>query len=433
VIGAAFGASQAGILVAVIVLVACSGLLAVAETSLVSITKARARSLAEDGRRSAKTLERLVDNPQNFLGPVLFLVLVCQLVAATLVTVIATTLFGSGKGSVAAVVFEIVVIFLVAESIPKNWAVQRVDRAALLSAPIISALIAFPPIRAVSSLMRSITDFVVPLEESEAQPDVTESELLAMADVAFEADVIEAEERVLLNSIIEFGDTIVREVMVPRPDVVAVESTLTCEAVLERAIGSGLSRIPIYTTSIDDITGVAFTRDLVKASWAKRGDEPVSAHAREPRYVPETKRVAPLLREMQREQFHLAVVVDEYGVTAGIVTLEDLIEELVGEIEDEYDHGAPEIETISPDEMLIPGEMAIDEVNEVLDVELPEGDWDTIGGLVFHLAGHVPREGDRIVAGPYDLVVERVQGRRIRKIRLIRTASAADAVEERSS
>lgn len=428
-IAATFGAGQAVMLVAVVLLVACSGLLAIAETSLVSITKARARSLVEDGRRSARSLERLVDNPENFLGPILFLVLVCQLVAATLVGVIAKSLFG-GAGVAAGIVFEIFVIFLVAESIPKNWAVQRVDRAALLSAPIVSALITFLPIRAVSSLMRRITHLVVPVDASASSSEVTESELLALAGVAAEADVIEEEERDLLTSIIEFGDTIVREVMVPRPDVVAVEMSMTCRAVLELAISSGLSRIPVFASSVDDITGVVLSRDLVKASWEHLDDEPVRARAREPRYVPETKRVAPLLREMQQEQFHLAVVVDEYGVTAGIVTLEDLIEELVGEIADESDRDAPRLERVSEDELVIPGQMAIDEVNEVLDVDLPEGDWDTVGGLAFHLRGQVPREGDRIAVGPYDLVVERVQGRRIRTVRLIRREHAEIAREE---
>jgi putative hemolysin len=429
VIAASFGAAQAVELVAVVVLVGCSGLLAIAETSLVSISKARARSLVEDGRRSARSLERLVDNPENFLGPILFLVLVCQLVASSLVGVIADTLFGVA-GFAVAIVFEVFVIFLVAESIPKNWAVQRVDRAALMSAPIVTALIAFLPIRAVSSVMQRITNLVVPADESASNSEVTESELLAMAGVAAEADVIEEEERDLLTSIIEFGDTIVREVMVPRPDVVAVETSMTCRAVLELAISSGLSRIPVFQTSVDDITGVVLSRDLVKASWNHLDDQPVSTRAREPRYVPETKRVAPLLREMQQEQFHLAVVVDEYGVTAGIVTLEDLIEELVGEIADESDRDAPRLERVSDDELVIPGQMSIDEVNEVLDVNLPEGDWDTIGGLAFHLRGQVPREGDQITVGPYDLIVERVQGRRIRTVRLIRREHAEVGQEE---
>jgi CBS domain containing-hemolysin-like protein len=398
----------------------------------VSTTKARARSLVEGGHRSARALQRLVDDPEKFMNPVLLMVLVCQLVAATLVAEIADHLFGA-FGVAAALLFEIIVIFVAAESIPKYWAVSQPDRAALLSAPIIAALIAFPPIRSVASILNNIGRFVIRGDPASTQPDVTESELLALVDVAVESDVIEEEERALLSSIIEFGDTIVREVMVPRPDIVAVESRLSTGQVLERAIAVGLSRIPVYDDSVDDITGIAFTRDLVKAIRKDGEARPIGAYVRAAHYVPETKRVAPLLREMQREQFHLAIVVDEYGVTAGIVTLEDLIEELVGEISDEFDTEAPEIETLSGDELLVPGQMAIDEVNDVLDPPLPEGDWDTIGGLVFHLRGQVPQVGDQVVAGPYDLVVERVQGRRIRTIRLIKRAAINQAVEEKKA
>ena len=430
-IAAGFGATQAAILVAVVVLILFSGLLAIAETSLVSISKARARALGDDGHRAARTLERLIENPDNFLQPLLLLVLICQLVAATLVGVIAEQLFG-GLGVAEATVFEVVVIFVVAEAIPKHWAVQRVDRAALMSAPIVAALVAFPPVRAISAVLIGITHFFVPIDAAKTPPEVTESELLALAGVAVEADVIDEEERALLSAIIEFGDTVVREVMVPRPDIVAVESSTKTSAVLERALTAGYSRVPIYDESIDDVTGIAFTRDLTKAVRNSDDDPPVKVHARAARYVPETKRVAPLLREMQAEQFHFAVVVDEYGITAGIVTLEDLIEELVGEIADEFDTESPEIEHISADELLVPGPIAIDEVNDLLAPPLPKGDFDTVGGLVLHLRGQVPHEGDRIVTGPYELVVERVQGRRVRTIRIMRRISAEAAKRERS-
>ena len=426
---ATFGTSDGALLAAALILVAFSALLAIAETSLVSTTKARARSLVESGHRSARALQRLVDDPEKFMNPVLLMVLVCQLVAATLVAEIADHLFGA-FGVAAGLLFEIIVIFVAAESIPKYWAVSQPDRAALLSAPIIAALIAFPPIRSVASILNNIGRFVIRGDPASAQADVTESELLALADVAVESDVIEEEERALLSSIIEFGDTIVREVMVPRPDIVAAESKLSTGQVLEQAIAAGLSRIPIYDESVDDITGVAFTRDLVKAIRRDGESTPVSAYARKARYVPETKRVAPLLREMQRDQFHLAIVVDEYGVTAGLVTLEDLIEELVGEISDEFDTEAPEIETLQNGELLVPGQMAIDEVNDLVDPPLPEGDWDTVGGLVFHLRGQVPNDGDRVVAEPYDLVVERVQGRRIRTVRLIKHSPVDNDAEE---
>ena len=261
---------------------------------------------------------------------------------------------------------------------------------------------------------------------SEDEPDVTEDELLAMADVAVAEDVIEDEERELISSIIDFGDTIVREVMAPRPDVVAVEAHTPASEVLEVAMSAGLSRIPVYLESLDDVVGIAYTRDVVRAVREGGDDRPVSTFARPAHYVPETKRVAPLFREMQRDHFHLAVVVDEYGGTAGIVTLEDLLEELVGEITDEFDADDPMVEPLGDGAYRVSGRMAIDEVNELLGAELPVGDWDTVAGLFLHLLGHVPQEGESVEIDGYLLVAERVQRRRISLVRIARVATESD-------
>jgi CBS domain containing-hemolysin-like protein len=233
-------------------------------------------------------------------------------------------------------------------------------------------------------------------------------------------EAIESDERVLIHSIIEFGDTIVREVMVPRPDVVAVEESLETGAVLERAIEAGYSRIPVFNQSLDDVVGIAFTKDLIRAARSGKEHAPVSAVCRPANYVPETKRVAPLMREMQAGQFHLAVVIDEYGGTAGVVTLEDLIEELVGEIVDEFDVDEPLIVPLGGGQFRVSSKMAVDEVNEILGAELPTGDWDTIGGLVLAVSGHVPTEGESIEVDGHLLVAEKLQGRRIGSVRILR-------------
>lgn len=419
-----FSPGDIGLLVAVVVLLAISALLSLAETGLVRTSKARARSLVEAHRRGARSLLRLVEDPeQGYLAPVLFVVLVCQLVAATLVGIVADHAFGA-LGVAVATAFEVVVIFVVAEAVPKQWAVRNADRAALLTAPIVSALAQFPPIRVVSSLLIGLAGLITPHGGGE-QPDITESELLALADVAADEDVIEHEERELISSIIEFGDTVVREVMAPRPDIVAVEASVTVGEVLEKAISAGLSRIPVYEGTIDDIIGIAYTRDLMRAARDGGEQRPGRELVRPAHYVPETKRVAPLLREMQTQQFHLAVVVDEYGGTAGIATLEDLIEELVGEIADEFDTEDPMIEPIGDHAWRVAARMSVDEVNDLLDADLPVGDWDTIGGLLLHLRGQVPVEGEELRAGDFLLVAERVQGRRVRSVRLVRLPAQA--------
>jgi CBS domain containing-hemolysin-like protein len=413
-----FGATDAGLLGAVLVLIGLSAVLALAETSLVRTSQARARSLADQKRHGARSLRRLVERPEHFLSPLLLLVLICQLVAASLVGDEASHLFGA-LGLAVAIVFEVVIIFVFAEAIPKQWAVLHADRAALFAAPFVTTIVNFPPVRAVASLLIGLAHLVTPGHGSDIEPEVTESELLALADVAVDEEVIENEERELISSIIDFGDTIVREVMAPRPDVVAVEAATSASAVLERTMASGLSRIPVYATSLDDVVGVAYTRDVVRA--VHRGDEdlPIGSLCRPAHFVPETKRVAPLLREMQSEQFHLAVVVDEYGGTAGIVTLEDLLEELVGEIADEFDADDPLVEPLGGGAFVVSGRMALDEVNELLDADLPAGDWDTVAGLFLHLHGRVPAENESVAADDYTLVAERVQRRRIGKVRII--------------
>jgi CBS domain containing-hemolysin-like protein len=417
-LAATFRASDGGLLAAVVVLIGLSAVLALAETSLVRTSQARARSLEEQQRHGARSLRRLVEHPEHFLAPLLLLVLVCQLVAASLVGDEAAHLHGV-LGLVFAIIVEIVLIFVFAEAVPKQWAVRHPDRAALFAAPFVTTIINFPPVRVVASLLIGLARLVTPGHGRDVEPEVTESELLALADVAVDEDVIENEERELISSIIDFGDTIVREVMAPRPDVIAVEAGTTAGTVLERAMASGLSRIPVYRATLDDVVGIAYTRDVVRAVRAGREERPIGQLSRPAHFVPETKRVAPLLREMQAEQFHLAVVVDEYGGTAGIVTLEDLLEELVGEIADEFDADDPLIEPLAGGVLVVSGRMALDEVNEILDADLPTGDWDTVAGLFLHLYGRVPAENESVAADGYTLVAERVQRRRIGKVRII--------------
>ncbi len=230
-----------------------------------------------------------------------------------------------------------------------------------------------------------------------------------MADVAVEGDVIETEERALIHSIIEFGDTVVREVMVPRTDMVAIATDETVEAALERALDAGFSRLPAVEQQIDDVAGVAHIRDMVLAVRAGQGGEPVGRHLRAAHFVPETKRVSALMREMQAEKFHLAVVVNEYGGTAGLVTLEDLIEELVGEIVDEFDVEETPVEHLASGELRVSARLGVDEINDLIDASLPTGAWDTVGGLVFDLLGHVPVAGESVTADGLRLVVDRVE------------------------
>jgi putative hemolysin len=414
------------LIVVVLVLLAASAILALAETSLVRMSPAKARALVDDGRRGAKVLVRLTENPQGFLNPVLLLVLICQLVVATLVGILAAHWFGAW-GVVAATVFEIVVIFVLGEAVPKNWAVHHPERAALFSAPLVAGLVRFWPVRMVSGALIGLANLLIGEQGQYLGSGVTESELLAMADVALEGDVIETEERALIHSIIEFGDTVVREVMVPRPDMVTIGADETVEAVLERALEVGFSRMPVVEQQGDDVVGLAYTKDMIRTVRSGKGEDPVRSHVRIAHFVPETKRVSDLMREMQAETFHLAIVVDEYGGTAGLVTLEDLIEELVGEIVDEFDVEEAQVEELGGGELRVSARLPVDEVNDLIHASLPTGPWDTVGGLVFDLLGHVPAAGESVTVDGMQLVVDRVNGRRIERVRIVPMAGARPA------
>jgi CBS domain containing-hemolysin-like protein len=404
-------------IVSVGVLWGTAAFIAMSETALTRITPIKAVAMEEEGRRGAARLRRLVQHPERFLTPVLLLVLLCHLVAATLLGIVVDRHFG-GAVLVAFTVGQVAFVFVFCESMPKTWAVQHTERAALLTAPLIAALVAFPPIRILARGLISITNVLLPGKGLKRGPFVSEEELLAMADVAADEEVIEREERTLIRQVIEFGDTVVREVMVPRTDMLAVEGhARICDAV-ELVINSGKSRIPVYDQGIDDVIGIVYARDLLKAEREGRGDEEVRTLGREAHFVPETKRVAELMREMQREKFHIAVVVDEYGGTAGLVTLEDLIEELVGEIVDEYDVEDAKWERLANGDYRVDARMPLDEVNELLSADLPDGDWDTVGGLLYSELGHVPTQGESVQVDGRRLTAEKVEGRRIERVRI---------------
>jgi putative hemolysin len=415
-----------GILIVIIaLLLAGSGVLAMSETSLVRMNKIKAKALVDERRRGARQLARLVENPANFLNPILLLVLICQLVSATLVGLVAEHLLG-GLGVIFGAVFEVVVIFVFFEAVPKNWAVLNEDRAALLSAPLISALLRFPPIRWLSSLLIGLANWIIgapdPDDDAFPQTFITDSELKAMADVAHEEKVIEKEERTFIHSVIDFGDTVTREVMVPRPDMRTIEADASVEAALEAALAAGFSRIPVEQDGIDDIIGVAYAKDLVRAERAGKADQPVLESMREAVFVPESKEVSALLRDMREKKFHMAIVVDEYGGTAGLVTLEDLLEELVGDITDEFDVDEPGVERLDDGSVVVDGGYSVDDAGELLDADLPTGSWDTVGGLILDRLGRVPDPGDSVEVDGFRLTALNVRGRRIGRVRIDPTA-----------
>jgi putative hemolysin len=391
---------------------------AIAETALNRISRVKAQAIADSrGTKSAQALLRLVAHPERFITPLLVTVTVLQMGQAFLTTLLANDLFG-GWGVAVGFVLNVVVFFVLTEAVPKTWAVLTAERAALLTARPTEWLVSFPPLRLVSRALIVFTNVLVPGKGLKEGPFVSEQELLGIVGAAADDEVIEHEERELIESIIEFGDTVVREVMVPRPDMLIVDNDASVTAALDLAIANGVSRLPVHGSAGDDIVGLAYTKDLIRVEREGRGDEPVLDLARKVRFVPENMPVSRLMREMQRDKFHLAIVADEYGAIAGLVTLEDCLEELVGEIVDEYDVEDVDIERLPNGDYLVDGGTPVEDINELLDVTMPNEDWDTVGGFIFSTLEHVPDVGESVDHEGWRFLVDEMDGRRIRLVRI---------------
>ncbi|MFO7589336.1 MAG: hemolysin family protein [Acidimicrobiia bacterium] len=413
------------ILLLVVVLFLFSIVLAVAEMAFARMSRIRALALEEEGRKGAARLARLLEQPERTINTLLLLVLVSQLTTASLLGVLLERQAGA-SGVVIGLLLQIVLFFVIGEVAPKTYAIQHTDRAALALSGFLSAITNFPPLLALSRALIGLANILLPGKGIKAGPFVTEEDLRTMADVAASEESIEREERQLIHSIFEFGDTLVREVMLPRPDMIAIEADATVEEAVERAIEGGFSRIPAYEETTDNIVGLVYLKDLVRRARAGAEREPVRASLRKAVFVPEQKHVAELLREMQSQQFHMAIVVDEHGGTAGLVTLEDLLEEIVGEITDEYDVEGPGVERLADGSLRVPGRLPVSDLSEELGMEIPDTEWDTVAGLVFNLLGHVPEEGETVGFQGLEFAAERVQGRRIATVAIRRTPANAD-------
>ena len=333
-------------LLGILILLGCLIVLSIAEMGLSRVSKPKAQALADSGARGGVALLSLVTHPERWVNPLLLSVNVCQTVQATLTGVVAGRLFGPA-GVAVGVVLNVVVFFVFAEAVPKTYAILHSDRAALSTSRLTAILVGFYPLRKMSQGLIGLTNIVVKGKGLEQGPFIGEQEFLGMVEAAVEDEVIEHEERALIESIIEFGDTIVREIMRPRPDIVSVNSGETLDMALDEAFEHGVSRLPVMRNDEEDnvdVLGIVYAKDIMKAIRAGLGAEPVDSLVRNAVVIPENKPVAKLMREMQRDHFHMAIVADEYGSITGLVTLEDCLEELVGEIVDEHDDEDPEVQ-----------------------------------------------------------------------------------------
>ena len=417
---------------ALVVLVLAAAFFAASEAALVGVSRLRARGMLERGLKRAQAVMELVDDRNKFLTSILVANTIVLLAADSL----STYLFiqaGVPYAPVVSTVIMTVTLLLFGEIIPKTVAVSDTDRWALRLAPWMQriAWLLTPVVKTFLFLTDLlIRPFGVPAHAR--QIFVTEEDIRTLINVGAEQKVLEEQEREMIHSIIEFGDTIVREVMTPRRDVVAVSIDDSPRRALDLVIAEGYSKLPVYEESKDDIIGVVHDRELlISLANGTLSTTPLRQLQRPVAHVPENKKIAELLREMQRDKFSMAIVVDEYGGTAGLVTMEDLLEEIVGEIRDEHDEGEEEaIRIVSQDEALVDAGTNIEDVNAKLGTHLPHEEFETIGGYTVGLFGRLPSEGDEVTAedGHTRLKVDRTRGKRILTVRVY-TNGASHGIE----
>ncbi len=394
--------------------------LSLAEMSLSQLTKPRAAALAEKGAKSGKALVRLAAEPTMWVNPLLLTVNVCQTVQATLMGIVAGRLFGPA-GVAVGVVINVMLFFVLAEAVPKTYALLNPVRGATTTARPISLLVRFWPLRAASTVLIKLTNVIVKGEGLKQGPFIGEQEFLGIVEAAAQESVIEHEERELIESIIEFGDTVVREIMVPRPDAMFIDSDLTITQALDKAVEDGFSRLPVLRKDdddVDDVVGIVYVKDLVIAERKGNGNSPITGLIREVEVVPENKLVADLMRSMQAKKFHMVMVADEYGIIVGLATLEDCLEELVGEIVDEHDDEDLSLQTLANGDYIVVGSMPISRLNDELELKVPESEYDTIGGFIFGMLGHVPVQGESVDFDGWRISTETLDGRRIQQVRI---------------
>jgi putative hemolysin len=432
-------------LVIIGLLIFLNALFVLAEIALVTARKSRLQQLAEEGSTGARRVARLLDRPGEFLAVIQLGITFIGFLAAAFAgqSLVASfesslePLFGASAGLVALLIVTTIislVTIVFGELVPKALGIAHAERFAIAFARPVQVLgKVFAPIVWVLTRLTNVITRLMGVKDVD-RDRITTDELMILVERGGEQGIIEAEEEQMIGAVLELGQRRVHEVMIPRIDIVGLPVTATLDTIVDTIVEEGHSRIPVYEDTVDNIVGILYAKDLLP--YLKGTDNPpqVRSMVRAPLFVPESMLVDDLLHSLQRRKVHIAIVLDEYGGTAGLVTIEDLLEEIVGDIQDEYDVEEPMIVALSDDEARIDGRAAVDDLAEHFDIELDPTDreeYDTVGGLVYHRIGTVPKVGDEIdVDGLLRLTVESTDGRRVAKVLAVRLRSAEEAAAD---
>ncbi|MCC7354058.1 MAG: HlyC/CorC family transporter [Anaerolineae bacterium] len=426
---------EASLLVGLLLLfLLLAAFVAAAEVALASVSRLRVRQMTEAGVSQARVAQMLLSDPARFLSTLMTLKALAFVGTAGTISLIAWRNKTGWPGMILAWLGT-VLLLLITQIAPRARSLRNPETFALyLSGPVqFFATILTPvtaPLRYLGGRLRGHN---ADAKEPEESLFLSEDGLRFLLNVAEEESIIEEEEREMIGSILELGDTLVREVMVPRPDIAAVEVDTPLHEAVDVVLNAGHSRIPVYKERIDNIVGILYAKDLLRALHDGPTDRSLSTLLRPAYFIPESKKVDELLEDLQQRRVHIAIVVDEYGGTAGLVTIEDLVEEIVGEIQDEFDREEPAIQPQGEGVYLLNARLPLDEVQEVLGVALPADGGDTLGGFIYSQLGRVPVVGDEVTFGRLHLEVLSVMGRRIKQVRAESLPESEEAHGENDS
>lgn len=414
-------------IIILIILIFLSGFFSMSETALTSISRIRLRTMVDENVKNAKIIQNVLEEPDKLLSAILIGNNLVNIGASSIATALAIQKFQSqGVGIATGILTVIILIF--GEITPKTFATKNAEKISLLVIKIIKfCMFIFTPIIFVLNIITTLILRILGVKKDEKLPTITESELITMVNVSHEEGVLEIEEREMINNVVDFANSDASDIMVPRTDIVAVDINLSYEELTKVFKEETFSRLPVYEDSIDNIVGIISLKDLLFIQ--DLSDFTIKKYMREPFFTYESKCLKELFAQMRIDRIPMAIILDEYGGTSGIVTLEDLLEEIVGEISDEYDQHDEDIVVVKENEYLVDGATKIEDVNEKLGTNFSSEDFDSIGGFVIETFGKFPNKSDTIIYENVEFIVEDIQKNRIEKLRVLTHIKDSDIKE----